>query len=985
MGKIIKLKEENLIPESHSQEPVYPSTVSQATHTVYEEQYPGTPLIKGKQVIDVKTDLANLWAILGNTAIKPETLIRYPYDGNEHPLSVPSSCRYTLTYQGTNPPKDIGVYHYIAQLLPGYTWRDLTTEDVEVTLEIYATKSALPTNVVEGANVTFDSTIQELCVTHIPDNYTGTITYSLDGAEFSTTIPTATNANSYRIRVKCTEDDYYTALEFEVTAVISKCPLAYPTIISSYNYTGSLIQCCYTNGNPVSVGVQNHIRVLADSTCTATHASTNTCYFVPEDNYMWSVSRGTEMYALQWQVKAIPYSLTYTLESSYYVGDSINAVISDAIALNYYLVINNEETKISLPYTLTKADVTSNAQIRCEFAETQQDYSSISNPKSVAFSIATMSNVTTWHPSQVTNVMYGVPITLRASVTSGKVVYRLNSPVGEVVGNQPELVDGYWVTTWTPTAYGTFSIYCINSEWDDILYNQASVVSKGFVITAQATNTITWAADTLTHYLGDVLALPSDAVSNPSYAEVAKVGRVVYYKGDYSAFDDTTLPSVTPLSNPYTITASDLSGLTITAFNVDYDAEYVNVAKKVVKSINVSLIENTMTIGAYSPSAYIDTDWTWEVTVGSGSVDFQYYSAANDEWLSMYGDNRATIASLGNNRYRLTYQFLSPSGRTQKLRVVNTPAAGYKEPTNQNYTISVGVMARNNAITITSPTTESISVHLGDTISASAYATSGYVQFYNGNPDDTTNPGTLISEGYVSGNSGEPCSISNYAITKATTLIYMKNVGYGGAYSQATTKYFTVLASALVPLTLQFESGNTGTFEVGDTLTFDAKVYTAAGAEVSGFDIQYYVNGTLISGNTYTPQSSDAFTVMAEVTNPSAISGYIVNPSSTLKTYTEVAYVAWWGYSETFNDLPTEATLLTRSTPTAGFSRLNTTTSCDSPKTFWVAVLNNHTATITDSIGSSPLSEATPLGNTYQIYYKMTRAGFDSILNCVID
>ena len=62
-----------------------------------------------------------------------------------------------------------------------------------------------------------------------------------DGGEYSTVIPQITNAGDYSIKVKIENANYQGYISDDLTAVINKVLVSYPTIENKY-YTGSLLK-----------------------------------------------------------------------------------------------------------------------------------------------------------------------------------------------------------------------------------------------------------------------------------------------------------------------------------------------------------------------------------------------------------------------------------------------------------------------------------------------------------------------------------------------------------------------------------------------------------------------------------------------------------------------------------------------------------------------------------------------------------------------
>lgn len=177
---------------------------------------------------------SNSYSITVN--INPDNVISIPtsssclnnvtYDGTVKTLTVADTESYEfINNTGTNA----GSYTVSAKLKEGYEWSDHTVSNKTFECSIEKADQVAPSTV--GSNVTYDGVAHYITVTNASGK---TVHYSTNGTNYSSTVPSRTNAGTTTVYVKFLGDSNYN--DSEVVSETINISKANPSI-SVTNYT----------------------------------------------------------------------------------------------------------------------------------------------------------------------------------------------------------------------------------------------------------------------------------------------------------------------------------------------------------------------------------------------------------------------------------------------------------------------------------------------------------------------------------------------------------------------------------------------------------------------------------------------------------------------------------------------------------------------------------------------------------------------------
>lgn len=180
-----------------------------------------------------------------------------------------------MTLSGSTSETNAGTYNVTFTPKADYKWSDGTTEAKTVSWLI---GKATPTVTAPSAKTSLTYTGSAQSLISAGSTSGGTLQYSLDGTNYSTGIPTGTNAGSYTVYYKVVGNDNYSDVAAQTVSVsIAKADFTSSVSISGYTYGGTKSTPSVTN-NPGNGSVTYYGRATASGTATAWSSVTNTTY-----------------------------------------------------------------------------------------------------------------------------------------------------------------------------------------------------------------------------------------------------------------------------------------------------------------------------------------------------------------------------------------------------------------------------------------------------------------------------------------------------------------------------------------------------------------------------------------------------------------------------------------------------------------------------------------------------------------------------------
>lgn len=185
---------------------------------------------------------------------------------------------------GTNTAKDAGIYTVQVKPQPNYTWADGSNKTLTITWEITRAKGTCTPPSIK--TLQFTGSAQQL-INPAKDN-TGTVYYKVNDGSWTTSIPTATSAGSYKIYYKMDPTKNYTGIDetYVGTAGIGKlAPTVTAPTPKSLTYNGNnqtLANPGTTSGGTLKYALNNG--TYSTSLPQAKNAGTYTVWYYVEGN-----------------------------------------------------------------------------------------------------------------------------------------------------------------------------------------------------------------------------------------------------------------------------------------------------------------------------------------------------------------------------------------------------------------------------------------------------------------------------------------------------------------------------------------------------------------------------------------------------------------------------------------------------------------------------------------------------------------------------
>ena len=251
-----------------------------------------------------------VWTISKKTVAKPTVSVgTYTYDGSAQGPTITGFDSTYMTKTGDSET-DAGNYTLSISLIDANNckWSD---DSITPIAQSWSIGKATPTVTAPTAKtgLTYDGSAKVLV--DAGGTTGGELQYSLDGASYSTAIPTRTNAGTYTVYYKVVGNaNYNDVAANSVSVTISKATLTKPTITAgSFTYNGSpktpTVSSAFDSSTMVKGGDEN-----------ATNAGNYelTISLLDTDNYQWS-GGGTAPLELAWSIAKASRTLTLSKSS----------------------------------------------------------------------------------------------------------------------------------------------------------------------------------------------------------------------------------------------------------------------------------------------------------------------------------------------------------------------------------------------------------------------------------------------------------------------------------------------------------------------------------------------------------------------------------------------------------------------------------------------------------------------------------------------
>ena len=247
-----------------------------------------------------------------------------------------------VDWSGTTSATNAGTYTAYATPKTNYSWSDGKVDKRAVVWKIGEATITITATPYSG---TYDGKAHQALtsVKVVPDGCT--VTYSLNGGTYSSTMPTVTNVGAFTVSIKATKANYTTK---EITINTGKVNYSKASSASGINkvYNGS-----------AQTGVTGQY-VTWEGTTSATNVGTYTAYATPQANYAWS--DGTRIQkTVQWSITPAEITLDATVYSGTYDGKAHNAVSNVKVTPSDSTVtysIDGGKTYTSTVPTVTNAE-----------------------------------------------------------------------------------------------------------------------------------------------------------------------------------------------------------------------------------------------------------------------------------------------------------------------------------------------------------------------------------------------------------------------------------------------------------------------------------------------------------------------------------------------------------------------------------------------------------------------------------------------------
>ena len=214
-----------------------------------------------------------------------------------------------VDWSGTTSATNAGTYTAYATPKTNYSWSDGKVDKRAVVWKIGEATITITATPYSG---TYDGKAHQALtsVKVVPDGCT--VTYSLNGGTYSSTMPTVTNVGAFTVSIKATKANYTNK---EITINTGKVNYSKASSASGINkvYNGS-----------AQTGVTGQY-VTWGGTTSATNVGTYTAYATPDSNHAWSDGTRTQK-TVQWSITPAEITLDATVYSGTYDGKAHNAV-----------------------------------------------------------------------------------------------------------------------------------------------------------------------------------------------------------------------------------------------------------------------------------------------------------------------------------------------------------------------------------------------------------------------------------------------------------------------------------------------------------------------------------------------------------------------------------------------------------------------------------------------------------------------------------
>ena len=214
-----------------------------------------------------------------------------------------------VDWSGTTSATNAGTYTAYATPKTNYSWSDGKVDKRAVVWKIGEATITITATPYSG---TYDGKAHQALtsVKVVPDGCT--VTYSLNGGTYSSTMPTVTNVGAFTVSIKATKANYTTK---EITINTGKVNYSKASSASGINkvYNGS-----------AQTGVTGQY-VTWGGTTSETNVGTYTAYATPDSNHAWSDGTRTQK-TIQWSITPAEITLDATVYSGTYDGKAHNTV-----------------------------------------------------------------------------------------------------------------------------------------------------------------------------------------------------------------------------------------------------------------------------------------------------------------------------------------------------------------------------------------------------------------------------------------------------------------------------------------------------------------------------------------------------------------------------------------------------------------------------------------------------------------------------------
>ena len=214
-----------------------------------------------------------------------------------------------VDWSGTTSATNAGTYTAYATPKTNYSWSDGKVDKRAVVWKIGEATITITATPYSG---TYDGKAHQALtsVKVVPDGCT--VTYSLNGGTYSSTMPTVTNVGAFTVSIKATKANYTTK---EITINTGKVNYSNASSASGVNkvYNGS-----------AQTGVTGQYVTWGGRT-SATNVGTYTAYATPDSNHAWSDGTRTQK-TVQWSITPAEITVDATVYSGTYDGKAHPAV-----------------------------------------------------------------------------------------------------------------------------------------------------------------------------------------------------------------------------------------------------------------------------------------------------------------------------------------------------------------------------------------------------------------------------------------------------------------------------------------------------------------------------------------------------------------------------------------------------------------------------------------------------------------------------------